>query len=53
MQEEVDDGYKLSQSEWEYAKMLVSKLEKLKGFVAAAASARARTGDDDDDIVRR
>ena len=41
MQEEVDDGFKLSQSEWEYAKMLVSKLEKLKGFVATADEIRS------------
>ena len=41
MWEEVDGGYELSQSEWEYAQMLVSKLEKLKGLVATR---RRRSG---------
>jgi hypothetical protein len=40
MREEVDGGYELSQSEWEYAQMLVSKLEKLKGLVDEAERRR-------------
>jgi RNA polymerase sigma factor (sigma-70 family) len=44
MWEEVEDGIELSQSEWEYAQMLVSKLEKLKGLVDEAE--KIRTGDD-------
>lgn len=43
MQEQIDDDdFNLSQSEWEYAKMLVSKLEKLKGFVEKADEIRAK-----------
>ena len=43
MLEEVDGDYELSQSEWEYAQMLVSKLEELKGLVDEAE--KIRTGD--------
>jgi hypothetical protein len=45
--EEVDEGEKLSDREWDYAQYLVKKLKSLEALVSEAATLRAQNSSPD------